>query len=775
MKEEQFIQKIKSTKHISGHLHVTGTSKFIGDECRPTGMQSIKLVFSPFAHAEIKSIDIEDALEMEGVSAILTWKDIPGENQINHVYHDEPLLPEKEVTFVGQPVVVIVAQNEKIAEYAANKIKVEYKELKPILTVEDALAKNRLYIPERKIERGDIVNAFASSPHILTGIVNTSTQEQFYMESQRCWAVPSEDGEITLYSATQATLEVQETAAHVLGKRNKDITVDVKRLGGAFGGKERAATIWACIAALAANHTQLPVELKLSRLEDMTSTGKRNPFKMQYKVGFDKDGKILAYEITMDVNGGAYTDLTVAIMERGMLHADNTYYLPNVKIIGHACRTNLPPNTAFRGFGAPQGIFAIETVMNRIARHLKKDPLEVRKINFYKEGETTPYKQTIHEACSLELLNKLEVNSNYSKLKAEVQNFNAKNKYLKRGIGVALVKFGISFTTAFMNQGSALVLIYNDGTISLSHGGVEMGQEINTKVAQVVARVLGVSMNRIKQESSNTKRTANASPTAASSGSDINGNAARIAAEKIKTRLVKSTCQYYKEKLNMTVHEDDIIFASDTVYIKSKQDITLTFEEIVHYAYLNCVDLCAHGYYGTPGIFYDRDKGEGTPFFYFVYGCCLVVMEIDVYTGMNRLVDVFIVHETGESLNPEVDRGQVIGAFYQGYGWTTMEEEDHDEKGRYLALTPSTYKFPCIRDYPERLNVELIDRKRIHSSVMGSKAVAEPPLIYGEAAYFAIRDAIESMGNYIHEAELTFPATSGATLLAIEKMMSKEK
>jgi xanthine dehydrogenase large subunit len=775
MKHEQFTQQIKSVKHISGRLHVTGASKFIGDEIRPTGMQFIKLVFSPYAHAEILSIDISEAEAVKGVAAVLTWKDIPGENQINHIYMDEPLLPETKVNYVGQPVVIVVAKSDKIAEQAAALVKIKYKELKPVLTVEEALAKNLLYIPERKIEQGNVKKAFETAPHTISGIVQTGTQEQFYMESQRCWAIPSEDGEITLYSATQSTSEVQETAAHVLGKKNKDITVDVKRLGGAFGGKERSATLWACLTALAAERTKLPVELKLSRLEDMTATGKRNPFKMHYKVGFDEDGRILAYDVVMDVNGGAYTDLSVAIMERGMLHADNTYYLPDAKIVAHACRTNLPPNTAFRGFGAPQGIFAIETVMHRIGRFLKKDPFEVRKVNFYKDGETTPYKQIVHEACCLELFNKLEETAQYAKLKNEIKQFNQKHKYLKRGVGAVPVKFGISFTTAFLNQGSALVLVYTDGTISLSHGGIEMGQEVNTKVAQVVARVLGVSIERIRQESSNTKRTANASPTAASSGADINGNAARIAAEKIRNRLAKAACDYFKEKDKGHFKSEDLIFAYDKAYISIRPEISIAFEELVHYAYNHCVDLCAHGYYGVPGIYYDREKGEGTPFYYFVYGCGLVVMEIDIYTGMSRLVNVIIVHETGESLNPEVDKGQVIGAFYQGYGWSTMEEEVFDEKGHYLALTPSTYKFPCIRDYPDRLTVELIDRKRVHASVMGSKAVGEPPLVYGEAAYFAIRDAIESMSDYTRESDLAMPATPEATLMAIEKMLSKEK
>ncbi len=774
MKQAQFIKQIKATKHISGHLHVTGTSKFIGDEIRPTGMQSIKLVFSPFAHAEIVSIDTSEALAVEGVKAVLTWKDIPGENQVSHLFHDEPLLPETEVIYVGQPVVIVVAKNEKIAEYASKLVNIEYKELIPVLTVEEALANNMLYVPERKIERGNVSHYYEFAPHRLSGVVQTGTQEQFYMESQRCWAIPSEDGELTLYSATQSTSEVQETAAHVLGKRSKDITVDVKRLGGAFGGKESGATLWACLAALAADHTQMPVELKLTRLEDMTATGKRNPFKMHYKVGFDDDGRILSYDITHDVNGGACTDLTVAIMERGMLHSDNTYYLPNVRIIGHACRTNLPPNTAFRGFGAPQGIFAIETVMHRMGRYLKKDPNEIRKANFYKEGETTPYQQIIHEECSLELLKKLEETAQYTKLKEEVKAFNQTHKDVKRGIGTTPVKFGISFTTAFLNQGSALVLVYTDGTISLSHGGIEMGQEINTKVAQVVARVLGVSIEHIKQESSNTKRTANASPTAASSGSDINGNAARIAAEKIRARLAQAACDYFTEHKLGNFQPEDIIFASDQVYSDSKQEESVSFKDLVMYAYLHSIDLCAHGFYSTPGIWYDRDKGEGNPFYYFVYGVALVVMEVDVYTGMNRLVDVIIVHETGESLNPEVDRGQVIGAFYQGYGWSTMEEEVYDSKGRYLALTPSTYKFPCIRDYPDRLIIELIDRKRVHSSVMGSKAVGEPPLVYGEAAYFAIRDAIESMSDFTREADLQMPATPEATLMAIERIKEKQ-
>lgn len=757
--------------HISGPLHVTGRSRFVVDEPRPEGLCFLKVFASPFARARILSLDTRDAEAAPGVLGVFTHKDIPGENQIGHAVLDEPLFPVKETAYAGQPLAVVAGETEEAAERGVKLIRARFQELDPVLTVGQALEKGELYAPERRIVCGDVERGFRESEHVIEGKVETGGQEHLYLETQACRAVPGEDNEIILYCATQSTAEVQEVAARVLGVDSKDVTVDVRRLGGAFGGKERAATIWACLAALACRKLRRPVELSLSRHEDMAWTGKRHPYLIRYQAGFDRTGRILAYSVELSSNGGAYADLSMAILERSMLHADNAYHIPNARIIGRACRTNLPPNTAFRGFGAPQGIFAIEFVMERIARKLGLDPLEVRKRNAYAGEQETPYGQVVHEAAGLEMFERLEKRTKYQGLRNNVDEFNRNNSDLRRGVGVVPVKFGISFTSAFLNQGSALVLVYSDGTVSLSHGGIEMGQEVNTKVALVVARELGVKLESIRVETSSTKRTANASPTAASTGADINGHAARDAARQIKERLAPVAAEMLSKKWGTSYNANGIVFEEGKVFSKNNPEMAVPFAELAHQAYMQRVDLCAHGFYATPGVHFDRAAGKGNPFHYYVFGCCLAVAEVDVLTGANRLVEVHIVHETAKSLNPGIDRGQIEGAFVQGYGWCTIEEITHDRKGRYLAVTPSTYKIPTIRDLPEVFEVEMVGAERRHASVYGSKAVGEPPFIYGMAAWFAIKDAVESLSGHKTEAELAHPATSEAVLAAIGKMM----
>ncbi|MFH1733783.1 MAG: xanthine dehydrogenase molybdopterin binding subunit [bacterium] len=752
--------------HLSGGLHVTGRSRFIGEDNRPAELLFAKVVLSPYAHAQILNINTTPAAEIPGVVAVLTHLDIPGENQIGLVRQDEPLLPVDQVQYVGQPVAVVVATTPRIAEQAVSKIEVEYEELDPVLTISEALDKDQLYIPERRIKRGDVEQGLQNSEYCMEGKFATGAQEHFYLETQCCIAVPGEDHQITLYSATQSISEVQIAAARILGIQCKDVTVDVPRLGGAFGGKERTATLWACLTALACHQTEKSVELRLTRTEDMLSTGKRHPFEAVYKVGFNQNGKIQAYSVELNSNGGAYTDLSIAILERAMLHAENSYYIPNISITGRACRTNLPPNTAMRGFGAPQSIFVIEQVIERIARKLNIDPLDVRLQNIYKTGELTPYGQPIEEASGGELLERLRQNSQYLELRKSTDEFNQCHQFVKRGIGVVPVKFGISFTSAFLNQGSALIWIYEDGTISLSHGGIEMGQEVNTKVAQVVSSELGVSLARIRQESANTKRVGNASPTAASSGSDINGNAARNAALQLKKRLAEIAQQMLAARYNLKVKEPRIIFAEDRIFDTAAPDRKLNFEEVVKQTYMERVPLGAHGFYKTPGLHFDREKGVGNPFHYFVFGCALTQVEVDLLTGQSDLLKVYIVHETGRSLNPEIDRGQITGGFIQGMGWVCMEEIIADEKGRYLATGPSTYKIPTIRDLPTIFEIEMVEVDREGSSVFRSKAIGEPPFMYAEAVYFAIKDAIEALTEHEKEVELHMPATPEAVVMA---------
>lgn len=761
--------------HINGRLHVTGKSKFIGEDNKPEGLLYARFLLSPIAHATILKLDVSKAREMTNITAVFTCKDVPGVNQIGHVIKDEPLFPEKEIMYVGQPLAMVLSPYPLVADKAVKLIELEYKELHPIFDIDEADKKKEWYIPERKIENGKVQTELKTAKHTLSGVVESSNQEHFYMETQRCWAVPGEGNTLTLYSATQSTMEVQEVMSHVLGIPANQIVLDVRRLGGAFGGKERAGTLWACLAGLGAFITQKPVEVKLDRVEDMLATGKRHPFKSRYKVGFDDKGKITAYDIELLANGGAYADLSVAILERAMFHAENAYHIPDICIRGRACRTNLPPNTAFRGFGAPQGIFVIENVIEQIAHKLKLDPLEVRLRNLYKTGDIAPYGQPVKETNMKSLFARLKTISSYDKLKADVDKFNKQNKTMKQGIGIVPVKFGISFTTALLNQGSALIWIYIDGTVSVTTGGIEMGQEVNSKVAIIVAKVLGISFDNIRVESSNSQRVGNASPTAASTGTDINGNAARLAAEQIRERLVKLAAELLSKKTNKKLKDSDILMADDKALVKTNPKLFINFPDLIRIAYNSRIALGAHGYYATPEVHFDRDKGKGHPFAYYVYGAALVRVEIDTLTGNSRLLDTYIVHETAPSLHDDIDRGQIIGAFIQAMGWCTMEEIPHDEKGRYLALSPSTYKIPGIRDLPERMVVEMVQSPCKQASVLGSKAVGEPPFIYGEAVWFALQHAIESVGYGKEIAPLKFPATPEAILMAVEWVKNKSK
>lgn len=765
----------KTPWHISGKLHVTGTSQFIGDSTPLPGMLQAKFLFSPVAHARIISLDTSAASELSGISAIITAADIPGENQIGHVIKDEPLFPESVIKYVGQPLAMVLAEDPLLAAQAVKLIELRYEELTPILEIDEADALGEWYVPERKIESGDVTTALSTAPRVLSGWIESPAQEHFYMESQRCDAIPQDDQRILLSAATQSTMEVQEVVSYLLALPAHKIIVEVPRLGGAFGGKERAGTIWACFAALGSYVTKRPVRILLERHEDILATGKRHPFKSRYRIGFDDEGRIRALDVQLLANGGAYADLSIAILERAMFHVDNTYHIPDIRIRGRACRTNLPPNTAFRGFGAPQGIYVIERLIELIARQLHKDPMEVRRINAYRHGDLSPYGQPVWEASIRDLYTRLEKISDYQTLRKQVDEFNQRHHDRKQGIAVTPVKFGISFTTALLNQGSALIWIYIDGSVSVTTGGVEMGQEVSTKIAVVVARLLGISIERIRVESSNTQRVGNASPTAASTGSDINANAARIAAEKLIRQLSEPACDLILNLIqpsNLAVDSappaqidpQTLIFADNQVWSSAYPDIQIKFPDLIRHAYNQRVALAAYGYYRTPDVWFDRDRGIGNPFYYYVFGCALSQVEVDLMTGEHRLLAAFIVHENGQTLHPEIDRGQVIGAYIQCYGWCALEDIAPDNKGRYLALTPSTYKIPSIREMPDKLVVELVESQSRYASVMGSKATGEPPFIYGLSVFFAIENAVRAA---CPNARLRFPAIPEAVIMAM--------
>lgn len=754
--------------HLSGELHVTGRTKFIFDELKPVNMLKMKLLHSKYANAEILSIDFSEAEKIAGVIKIFTAKDIPGENQIGVIVKDEPLLPDKKTSFVGQPIAAVVGETIDACNEAIKKINIKYKELKPILSIEEALKNNSIIDKEQKIKTGNPKKYFDKCDNILQGIFKGGGQEHLYLETQRSIVIPDEGNHFFVYSATQSPSEIQDVTARILNLKRKDITVDVKRLGGAFGGKERSATIWAALTALACFLTKRPVEFKLTRIEDIKYTGKRHPFETHYKVGFNNDGKIIAADFKFYINGGAYADLSTAILERGLWHLDNAYHIKNMTASGLALRTNLPPNTAFRGFGAPQGIFSIEYIIERIAFKTNKDIFEIRELNAYKEGEKTPYSQPVYEVCFDEIFKKLKENSNYLSLRKQCNDFNNKNKFLKKGIGIIPVKFGISFTTTFLNQGTSLIWVYTDGSISVSHGGVEMGQEINTKIAQIVANEFGVDIEKIKMESTNTKRAANTSPTAASCAIDLNGNAAKIASQKIISRLISLAVKIFKKDFNKEVKKSDICFKNNYVFDKNNDNEKIPFSSLVNKAYINRINLGAQAFYKTPNIYFNSEKGKGHPFYYFVYGAALTEVKVDTLTGMYKFEKVFIVHENAKTLNYNVDLGQIEGAFIQGLGWCTMEEVLYNEKGENITSSTSTYKIPTISDLPEVFSVDIMDRIRKFSSVYGLKGIGEPPFIYGQSAYFALKNAVESISNHKKESFLRFPATPEAVLLEIE-------
>lgn len=748
--------------HLNGRLHVSGCSRFIADEPPLSGMLHAKFFFSPVAHARLISLDLSAAKAFPGVHAVLSAEDIPAENQIGQAIKDEPLFPETEIMYYHQPLAMVLAEDESIAETAAQLIKLEYEELHPILSIEEADSNKEWYIPERRILRRDIDDVFHKCQFTIQGQSYSGSQEHFYMESQRSRAIPTDHDLIHLLCATQSTMEVQEISARVLGIPAHRIAVEVPRLGGAFGGKERNATIWGVMAALGAYLTRRPVQVLLTRDEDMSVTGKRHPFLSNWKIGFDATGKIKAWDVDIMCNGGAYTDLSIAILERAMFHVDNIYHIPYVRIKGRACRTNLPPNTAFRGFGGPQGIFVIESAIEKIAAKLKMDPLDIRRINAYRDNDLTPYGQKITAASAVDMLERVAQEASYSDSLTEIAEFNAQHQYCKQGLGIMPVKFGISFTTALLNQGSALVWVYIDGSVSVSTGGVEMGQELNSKVALVVARVLGLPCADIRVESAHTQRIGNASPTAASTGSDINGHAARIAAEKIRKNLTPVASLMLKERYDLTCA--DPCFDQAKIYAQTDPQKSISFQDLVRRAHQERTPLGAYGYYATPDLYFDRDLGQGHPFHYFVYGCAIARVKVNLLSGEHEVISTYIVHENGQSLHPKIDEGQIVGAFIQGMGWCTMEELIHDDKGRYLSANPSTYKIPGIRDLPRNLQLNVIQSKSKAASVFGSKAVGEPPFIYGMAVFFALQNAVQSV---VPNATLSFPATPEAIIKAL--------
>ncbi|HYQ39187.1 MAG TPA: xanthine dehydrogenase molybdopterin binding subunit, partial [Pseudomonas sp.] len=668
------------------------------------------------------------------------------------------------VQYAGQMVLAVAADDPETARRAAQAARIDYEVLEPLLDVEEALRRGEFVRDSHTQQRGDFAAALAGAPQRLQGRLRIGGQEHFYLETQVSAVLPTEDGGMLVYCSTQNPTEIQHLVASVLGVPMHRVAVDMRRIGGGFGGKETQAAGPACLCALVARLTGRPAKMRLARGDDMRSTGKRHPFLIDYDVGFDEQGVLRGIDLRLLANCGYSPDLSGAIVDRAMFHADNAYYLGAARVTGHRCRTNLASNTAFRGFGGPQGMLGIEEVMERIARHLGLDPLEVRKRNYYAGAprNVTHYHQTVEHNLLAELTAELEVSCDYHGRRAAIRAFNAASPLLKKGLALTPVKFGISFTSSFLNQAGALLHIYTDGSIHLSHGGTEMGQGLHTKVAQIVAETLQVDIARIHIAATHTEKVPNTSPTAASSGSDLNGKAAQQAALTLRQRLVEFAAAHFG------VAEEEVAFANGQV--RAGQHY-LSFDELVGLAYVGQVSLSSTGFYRTPGVHYDREQARGQPFYYYAFGVSCSEVLVDTLTGEYKVLRADILHDVGASLNPAIDIGQIEGGFVQGMGWLTCEELVWDAAGKLLTDGPATYKIPTVGDLPTELHVRLLENRRnLQDTVFHSKAVGEPPFMHGISVWCALKDALASLADYRVAVELDAPATPERVLWAAERL-----
>ncbi|AWT09299.1 xanthine dehydrogenase molybdopterin binding subunit [Stutzerimonas frequens] len=754
----------RSVKHDSAPKHVSGEAVYVDDRLEFPNQLHVYARMSERAHARIVRIDTAPCYQIPGVAIAITAKDVPGQLDIGAVMPGDPLLADGKVEFIGQPVIAVAADSLETARQAAMAAIIEYEDLEPVLDVVEALHKKHFVLDSHTHKRGDSATALASAPRRLQGSLHIGGQEHFYLETQVSSVMPTEDGGMIVYTSTQNPTEVQKLVAEVLGVSMNKIVIDMRRMGGGFGGKETQAAGPACLCAVIAHLTGRPTKMRLPRMEDMTMTGKRHPFYVEYDVGFDDDGLLHGIEIDLAGNCGYSPDLSGSIVDRAMFHSDNAYYLGDATINGHRCKTNLASNTAYRGFGGPQGMVAIEEIMDAVARELGKDPLEVRKRNYYGKTErnVTHYYQTVEHNMLEEMTAELEASSDYAKRREDIRAFNAASPILKKGLALTPVKFGISFTASFLNQAGALVHVYTDGSIHLNHGGTEMGQGLNTKVAQVVAEVFQVDIERIQITATNTDKVPNTSPTAASSGADLNGKAAQNAAQTIKQRLVEFAARKWQ------IFEEDVEFKNGQVRLR---DHYISFEELIQQAYFGQVSLSSTGFYRTPKIYYDRSQARGRPFYYFAYGAACSEVIVDTLTGEYKMLRSDILHDVGASLNPAIDIGQVEGGFVQGLGWLTMEELVWNDKGKLMTNGPASYKIPAVADMPLDLRVKLVEnRKNPEDTVFHSKAVGEPPFMLGISVWCAIKDAVASLADYRAQPQIDAPATPERVLWGVEQM-----
>jgi xanthine dehydrogenase large subunit len=749
----------RAVAHDSAARHVAGTATYIDDMREPEGTLHVAPGGAPVARGRIKKLDLDAVRSSPGVVAVLTAADVPGHNNVGAIVPDEPVLADKEIAFHGQPIFAVVAETFLAARRAVKLAKIEVDAEKPLIEIEDALAAGSRVLDDYDFRVGDVAAALERSPQRVKGSIRIGGQEHFYLEGQAALAIPLEAGDLLVHSSTQHPSEVQHIVAHMLGIKLAAVTVEVRRMGGGFVGKESQASQWAALAALAAHVTKRPCKLRLDRDDDMIMTGKRHDFRAEYEVGFDGTGRLLAYDVQLAARCGHSVDLSPGVVDRAMFHADNAYFLPAAAIRSKRLKTNTVSATAFRGFGGPQGMMAIERAIDAIAWKLRLDPLDVRKRNFYADGrDVTPYGMRVEDNVLPELIGQLERSSDYRRRRVAINESNAASKWLKRGIALTPVKFGISFTNTSMNQAGALVHVYRDGSVHLNHGGTEMGQGLFVKIQQVVAEAFGLSLERVRITATTTGKVPNTSPTAASAGSDINGMAALAAAQTIRGRLEEFAAEYCKAP------REQVEFRDDQVVVGNR---TMPFEELVEAAYRARVQLSATGFYATPRIDFDRAKGKGRPFFYFAYGAACSEVMVDITTGEMRVVRVDLLHDCGRSLNPAVDLGQIEGGFVQGVGWLTSEELVFDKNGRLTTHAPSTYKIPTAFDLPEDFRVALFENSNREETIWRSKAVGEPPLMLGISVFAAIADAIHSTAPG-RRVPLDAPATPETILRAVQ-------
>lgn len=751
----------RDAPHESGHLHANGAANYVDDLPEPRGMLVGHVVASTVPRGRIRSIDVEAAKKVAGVHAVLAGTDVPGVNDVAPFTHDEPMLADGEVFCVGQAIALVVGESYEACRAGAAAVTVDIEPLEAILDLHTAIEKGSFSTDPHVMRRGDVETALAKSDLKLEGTVDTGGQDHFYLETHAALVIPTEDGTYQVYSSTQHPSEVQAKVAEVLGLARHRVVVDVPRMGGGFGGKETQGAHFAALAALGARVTGRPVKVWLNRDQDMTQTGKRHPFHSKYRAGFSKDGDLLALEVYAYSDGGWSQDLSQAILDRCLFHLDNAYYVPALYFSGRVARTNLASNTAFRGFGGPQGMAVVEAIIDRAAFKLGLDPAAVRKRNYYGDAprNRTPYDQEI-TACRLDRIHdELLVETGYATRRLDIAAFNEGSRFVKRGIAYQPVKFGISFTNAMLNQAGAMVLVYADGSVQVNHGGTEMGQGLHTKMLAVAAHELGVPVDRIRVMTTATDKVPNTSATAASSGSDLNGAAVKKACERLRTRLQTVAA----EMLGLPAHEP-LTFANGQV---SAAERSVTFAEVAARAYAQQVSLAATGYYRTPDIAYDPKVGRGKPFHYFAYGGAVIEVEVNGLTGEHRLVRVDILHDVGDSLVPTIDRGQIEGGFIQGLGWLTCEELVWRD-GVLATHSPDTYKIPAMSEAPPDFHVRLLSGAPQTDVVHGSKAVGEPPFMLALGVVTALREAVAGFLPDGAEVDLAIPCTPEAVLRAIE-------